>query len=78
MLLLALAAKVHPRAGLEPIRPSGSPAGAKVALATSLAIGSAGLHHLMAGPQFAALALVGRVLFVNSLVRFRKALGSMA
>jgi hypothetical protein len=78
MLLLALAAKRPPRAGLEPIRPSDSPAGAKAALATSLAIGSAGLHHLMARPQFAALALIGSVLFVISLVRFRKALGSVA
>jgi hypothetical protein len=54
------------------------PAGAKAALERSLAIGSAGVHHLMARSQFAALALSGCVLFVMSLVRFRKVLEPMA
>jgi hypothetical protein len=54
------------------------PAGAKAALATSLAIGTAGDHHLMARPQFAALALIGSVRSVISLVHFRKTLGAMA
>ena len=75
---LSLAAKRPPRAGLEPIRPSDLPACAKATLATSPAIGSAEVHHLMARPPFAALSRIGSVLFVNSLVRFRKALESMA
>ena len=78
MPLPALLAKRPSRAGLEPVRPSKLPAGAKAAFATSVAIGTAEEHHLMARPQFAALALIGSARSVISLVHFRKTLGAMA
>jgi hypothetical protein len=72
MPLPPLPAKRSARAGLEPIRPFESPAQTKAVLATSLAVGSAGVQHLMARPQFAARAPIGSVASVYSLVCFRE------